>query len=230
MNERQEPSIYWRLVSELSIRQAALLAIGEEPSSEIGSNCENWKEHERPADYEAVKQALISALRKGIIAGEHWGIIELDMYGNECGEEVPGTTDIDKSYVDFDSLVHFFESRNIRPPFLFPPKPKADTPDYLDPNHPRYSGKLAASVRAWQAMDDENLLRGKNPIPAMTEWLETRYKDFGLVHRQDSKQHGYKTGDRIDGAIKEAARVANWQTEGGAPKTPEKANPPPQGA
>lgn len=229
MNETQEPSIYWRLSLDLSIRQAALLVIGEEPASAIGSNCEGWKEHERPAGYEAVKQALISALRKGKIEGKHMELIDYDMNGHECGE-VSGTSDVDRSYVNFDSLTKFFESRNIRPPFFFPPKPNTETPDYLNSSHPRYAPKLAASVKAWQAMEDENLLRSKNPIPAMTEWLETRYKDFGLIHRQDSKQHGYKTGDRNDGAIKEAAKVANWQTEGGAPKTPEKANLPPSSA
>ncbi len=86
----------------------------------------------------------------------------------------------------------------------------------MNPNHPRYSAKLAAAVRVRLAMDDEELTRGKSTINAMEAWLETRYKELDLLHE----------GTRNNTAIKECAKVANWNTKGGATKTPEPSNPP----
>jgi hypothetical protein len=85
-------------------------------------------------------------------------------------------------------------------------------PSYLNPTHPRYSPKLAAAVKVWLAMEDKNLLNGKAVIPTMENWLENRYKELELIYR----------GDINKTAIEECARVANWKTEGGATKTPEK--------
>ena len=116
-------------------------------------------------------------------------------------------------------LVEWLSEQGIRSGFFFPnAKPSAD-PDYLDPNHPRYAPKLAASVKVWLAMDDENLRRGKGTIVAMEQWLESRYKELGLVHEKDNKNNGTKSGDMNNSAISEAAKVANWQY-GGSPKTP----------
>lgn len=218
-------SEHWRLCDELTIKQATMLMIGFDPASKE-SECDGWYAHERPAGYEAVKQALSAALRKGAIAGTNFTLDEHDFNGNPVGE-IPGTTNIDASIVERDSLVQWLRSRGVSSGFFFPPDDSASgEPDYLNPKHPRHSAKLEAAVRAWQAMEDENLRRGKNPLPAMVEWLETRYKEFGLIHRQDNSKSGYKTGDRNDGAIKQAAQVANWMTEGGAPKSIANVNPP----
>lgn len=204
-------SEYWRLCDELTVKQATMLIVGQDPASEIGTDCERWKEHERPPGYEAVKQALISSLKKGRIKGEHTPIMEYDINGNECGERT-GTTDVDRSCLDFDSLVAFLDARNLRPPFFFPPNDKASgEPDYFNRNHPRHSFKLEAAVRVWLAMEDENLLRGKTPISAMTEWLETRYKELDLVHGQDNHKSNYRAGDRNNGAIETLAKIANWK-------------------
>ena len=97
-------------------------------------------------------------------------------------------------------------------------------PDYLDPKNPRYAAKLEAAVKVWLAMEDENLRRGRTPAQAMIAWLESRYAQFGLIHKQSGKNSNgettYKIGERNDGAIKEVAKVANWESDGGAPKTP----------
>jgi hypothetical protein len=75
-------------------------------------------------------------------------------------------------------------------------------------------------------MSDENLLHKKTPLQAMTDWIESRYKEFDLVHKQSNEKARYKKGDINVGAIKEAAKVANWNQEGGATKTPISTNPP----
>jgi hypothetical protein len=87
---------------------------------------------------------------------------------------------------------------------------RAPTADYLDPQHQRYSPKLAASINAWLAVTDEN---GKHPKGALTDWLEENAAQFGLV-----KEDGTLNNVGID----ECAKVANWKPGGGAPKTPNK--------
>lgn len=86
-------------------------------------------------------------------------------------------------------------------------KTDSSVPGYLDPSHPRYSPKLAASVLAWEAMEDENLCRGVSPKSAITTWLTNNHKAIGL--------------DLSKSGIGEVATVVNWKTTGGAPVTPD---------
>lgn len=84
----------------------------------------------------------------------------------------------------------------------------SDAPDYLDPQNPRYAPKLAAAVRAWQSVTDAG---GKHPKQALAKWLREHAAEYGLT---DDEGKPNETG------IEEAAKVANWQPGGGAPKTP----------
>jgi hypothetical protein len=86
---------------------------------------------------------------------------------------------------------------------------RAVAQDYLDPKHPRYAPKLAAAVCAWLATDGAT--SGKSPKQALTKWLREHASNFGLT---DDEGKINETG------IEEAAKVANWQPLGGAPKTP----------
>lgn len=197
----------WRWSDELSVRQAALLAVGIDPAGETGSCCEDWKLHERPSGYEAAKHAITNALRKNAITGKITPIYYYDMNGNPYDSE-PDSVDIELSQVDVDSLKTWLAGRGVRPSFFFPASEQA--PDYLSPKHPRYSAKLAAAVKVWQAMEDSNLTSGKSPPAAMSEWLTSRYKELGLVWKGKINKE----------SIKEIAKVANWNPDGGAPKTP----------
>jgi hypothetical protein len=69
---------------------------------------------------------------------------------------------------------------------------------------------LAAAVKVWLAMKDDNLLKGKSPKAAMESWLENRYSELGLIYQDNIN----KT------AIDECTKVANWNDKGGATKTP----------
>lgn len=206
---------FWRLCDELTVVQAALLMLGRDPSG-AEANVESWKMPERPNGYEAVKTALTSALRRGDIKGKSEPIYEFDSYGNECGV-YENSTNPDSSVLDVESLIVWLARRGFRSDFFSRSEPQA--PDYLDPNHPRYAPKLAAAVKVWLAMEDENLLRGKGTVAAMERWLESRYRELGLVHDRDNPKNGTSAGDMNRSAISEAAKVANWQAGGGAPKT-----------
>ncbi|TCP16196.1 hypothetical protein EV674_12066 [Simplicispira metamorpha] len=232
-----------RIADVLTIAEAACCIVGI-PTTRLGHNTtigpylsqEPWERDNGQDECHGVFHRVVEALRNSVKAGklpamkiyqgEYHHIRMVGDASEGCWEPV-GDIDAWATLIDVDVLKSWLESRNLRPAFFFPPDASASgEPDYLNPNHPRYSPKLAAAVRAWQATEDENLLRGKNPATAMIEWLETRYKEFGLVHRQDNSKSGYKTGDRNGGAIKQAAQVANWMPDGGAPKSVANVNPP----
>lgn len=200
----EEISDFWRLCEELTVQQAALLVVGYDPGSQF-SYCESWKVEERPKGYEAVKQAISVALQSGRLKGKHQPLTDHDINGNPVGM-VEGSTDIQASVVDRESLVNWLSGRGVRTGFFFPLTP--DGPEYLDRSHPRFAPKLAAAVRAWLAVTDP---QGKHPKQALTKWLREHAAEFGMT---DEEGKPNETG------IEETAKVANWQPGGGAPKTP----------
>ncbi len=195
---------YWRLCDELSIIQAALLLTECDPSSGDGY-AENWNMDKRPMGYEAAKTAITNAFRRGAIKGRLIPIYEYDINGNQCGE-IEDSINLVESRVEVESLRQWLETRGIRTGFFFPTATNA--PDYLNPKNPRYAPKLAAAVRAWQSVIDAG---GKHPKQALAKWLREHAAEFGMT---DDEGKPNETG------IEEAAKVANWQPGGGAPKTP----------
>jgi len=199
----------WRWCDELTVMQAALLANGLDPGVEF-CHVEDWDVHKRPGGYEAAKHAITQALKSGKISGEV--IPKTTQSFNRREYPLEGTVDVTSSIVDVESLKTWLEiERGVRPAFFFPAVESKTIPDYMNPKHSRYSPKLAAAVRVWQAMEDENLLRGKPVMSAMNDWMEMRYKELELIWK----------GEINKTAIAECAKIANWKTEGGATKTPE---------
>lgn len=199
-------SEWWKFVDEFTVHQAALLIAGVEPNSETGTQCWSWKQHEKPDGYAILLQALSSGLAKGALTGEHIPLFEYDINGTECGE-IAGTTDVERSTVERASLVKWLADRGHRKGFFFP-NADAGMPDYLNPAHPRYSGKLAAAVNAWEAVTDPG---GKHPKQALEKWLNEHAERFGMTNDD---------GMPVKQAVSDCAKVANWKPDGGAPKTP----------
>jgi hypothetical protein len=197
---------FWRLCDELTIHEAALLVAGESPAAHYHD--ENWDVAKRPRGYEAAKSAITNALRRNSIPGTIIEDFEHDINGQRY--PLKGTITLE-SRVEVEGLRTWLWSRGLRNGFFFPQQ--VEPADYLNPSHPRYAPKLAAAVRAWQAVTDP---AGKHPKQALMKWLRENAADFGLTD-EDGKPN--ETG------IEEAAKVANWQPGGGAPKTP--TNPPP---
>jgi hypothetical protein len=192
---------YWRLCDELSIYEAALLIAGQSPGQL--PNVERWSSDQRPKGYEAAKTAITNALRGGRIKGTIEPQFTDDFNGNPT--PIPDTVSL-SSRVEVESLKEWLAGRGFRRGFFFPEQ--ADTPDYLDPGNPRYAPKLAAAVRAWQATKDPG---GRHPKQALVKWLREHAAELQLA---DDEGIPNETG------IDEAAKVANWQPTGGAPKTP----------
>ena len=198
-------SNYWRLCDELTIRQAAFLIVGIDPDSETGVKSRDWRKDERPAGYGAAIQALTSKLLASVITGTHIQEIETDMNGNPIGE-IDGSTDVDRSTVNTDSVAKWLQGKGYKAGFFFPEGVSA--PDYMNSKDARYAPKLAAAVSAWQAVTDP---KGKTPKQALVKWLREHAAEFGL---SDDEGKPNETG------IEEVAKVANWEPGGGPPKTP----------
>ncbi len=197
---------YWRYCKEVNIIEAVLLILGRDPAVEA-VNVENLLPQDQPPGYMALKKELCASIKTDLMLGN---IIPFRQYDEATDSyyEVTGSVDLEKSSVLVDELKEWLNYRKIPSPFFFPNG--TDAPDYLDPKHPRYAPKLAAAVKAWQAMEDAPP-SGKTPKQALTKWLNEHAAEFGLSD-DDGKPNA--TG------IEEVAKVANWQPGGGAPKTP----------
>lgn len=186
---------YWRLCDEVSVIQAALLLVGKDPSglqAEIFSKVPS----ERPRGFEAVFAALknaIEAKRLPATLGQ-----------DEDGHSWYFTT---ISVVD---LKAWLKTRGFNTGFFFPATEGG--PDYLSKEHENYTPKLAAAIKAWEAVSaDEKLRLGKTVKQALVVWLNQHANDFGLT-KEDGKPN--------DQGIEDVAKIANWDTKGGAPKSP----------
>lgn len=201
---------YWRLCDELTVVQAALLIVGEDPSS-CQEYIDGWTPYDRPGGYDAAIAALRHAIEGNRLTATTRYIVDdrFDPTAEEYFEQVTDRPDWHRTTVSVDDLKHWLRQRGIRDGFFFPTG--SDKPDYLDPEHPRYAPKLAAAVRAWLAVEDPDMTRGKSAKQALAKWLREHAADFRL---SDEEGKPNETG------IEACARVANWQDKGGAPKTP----------
>jgi len=190
----------WRLCDELSVVQAALLILGKDPSG-LQDDVDNKVPRARPRGYDAAKTALTNAVN-----GKRLAATVVDQKGEDglsCGPDWHRTT------VMVEDLRVWLTLRGIKTGFFFPSSP---TPDYLSQSHDHYSPKLAAAIEAWKAVStDADLRVGKTVKQALIVWLRQHGNDFGL-----SKEDGNPN----EQGIEEVAKIANWDTKGGAPKTP----------
>ncbi len=199
-----QPFTIWRGVTELSVGNAALLILGKDP--------EKWAQNSHAVEgFETLSTQLCLDIHRKRLAATV-------VYRRRETDDTPANIDIWNSTVLFADVRAWLESRNaLFPPLFFPNNPEIsgepDRPAYLDKKNPHYSFKLHAANSAHSAVtSDPRLLRGTTPKAACKKWLTQRAATFGLVA---------KNGRPNLSAIEDVAKVANWETRGGAPKTPE---------
>lgn len=195
----------WRLCEKLTIHQAALLIVGEDPTDIV------W-ESDTPG-YVPWVAAIVAAAESGIIngVGKFKSVMRSD------GTFFPGDkTDPFTSTIEVASLKLWLSAKGQRPSVFFPEvtessKGPSAVPPCLDKEHPRFAPKLAAAIAAWEAMNDPNNLKASMaPRQALVAWLTQNAPLLGLVD-QNGKPNKL--------AIKEISKIANWNTQGGAPRT-----------
>lgn len=109
----------WRFNDPLSINEAALLAVGVDPSSAVGATCRSRLSHERPEGYDAISRGIANALRNDVIRGDWQPDWKCDTWGHRI-EPIDDSIDYDSSTVDVASLKAWLISGNERPEFFFP--------------------------------------------------------------------------------------------------------------
>ncbi|MDN7754096.1 hypothetical protein [Burkholderia gladioli] len=219
----------YRIAVSYTLTDAAALLVGGKPSLVLYPS--EWNRYrfglngDANNEFRAALQALVGAVShtsnplrasKIFYGGDAESRMALSEFPE--GSRIVPELDPSRTTVEAEDLRQWLSARGVRTGFFFPDA--LPEPDYLDPNHPRFAPKLAAAVKAWLAMEDENLRRGKGTIAALEGWLETRYKELGLVHERDHAKNGVKAGELNRTAIEEAAKVANWRQAGGAVGTP----------
>lgn len=205
---RYEPSsVLWLLAEELTVRQAALLLLNEDP--------EDWPyaesmgtEQSRPRDYLAARQVLASALLAGKVEGRVVPQTET-IYTNAArdGREEPiiGSVQGDQSTIQMQSLKDWLASKNITVEQFVGLANTSE--DFLDREAAAYSPKLAAAVSAWRHVK-QNPESGLSVKRRLENWL----RENGARYWPDGSSA--KVSETF---IKEAARIANWDAEGGRP-------------
>lgn len=209
----------WRLCEVLSVQNAALLIAGEDPGA-ISELVEEWEQHKRPDGYEPAKTAICGGLLSGAIKGKivpHYTQVSPAGHPIDAWEDaaIPDSVNIFQSTVEVESLRAWLRVRGLNSGFFFPLG--ADVPGFLNEDHQCYAPKLAAAVKAWQAVVDEGLFDSQGtPKQHLDKWLREHAAEFGLT-RPDGKHN--------ESAIGEISKIANWKPEGGAAKTPAAKNP-----
>lgn len=211
---------YWRLCDEVSIIQAAFLIIGKDPSAFEGYE-ENpiFRTVKAPIGLEAAKTAVANA----VVAGELPAIIRRDAIMGHIEEHdtekwlgTPGkrvmNLNLNLTTIKVKDLRTWLSKRGFTNGFFFPQN-EHSRPDYLDTQHAHYSPKLAAAIEAWIAVTEapDSSKKGKSVKKALEIWLRANAGRFGLIRQN---------GNPNENGIEEVAKVANWATKGGAPKTP----------
>lgn len=191
---------YWRFCQVLTVVQAALLIIGEDPSGDL-RDVEKWNARDWPTGYEAVMAALLGDIKRKLLPADV--PIGDDQQTHETFPLWYEAT------ILVEDLRNWLKSRGVQSGFFFR---EPQGPDYLSPGHPNYSPKLAAAIGAWAAVSkDPELRKGKTVKQALDVWLRLHANEFGLT-KED--------GNPNEQGIQEVAKIANWDTKGGAPKTP----------
>jgi hypothetical protein len=245
---------FWRLCDELSVVQAALLIIGEDPNDY--PNILDWRKADNtfcppsaidspppapdeppprridfssmpdfpisdptpdppfypPRDFLRYFSATFTAITNAINGNRLTAKIQGYDYGFMDPSPNEDTTDWYNSTIIVDDLRIWLKSRGINSGFFFPDA--LPIPDYLNPEYQNYSPKLAAAVRAWEAVATDTHYRksGKSIKNDIIKWLYKNAENFGLV-REDGKPNKNAIENQI-------AKVANFEYGGGAPTTP----------
>lgn len=203
------PHETWKFFDRLTIHQACSLFVGVDPHARDSKmlNAEIAFDRKISQQFDAIKELIVSAvLAQSIEAEVHAEILELNARPLQT---IPGTIDIDRTYLRVPSLVAFLNQKRIANDFFGTVK---DTvPAYLNRDNPCHSNKLAAAVRAWEFVVSDNKYQSQaTPKKWIEKWLRENAVELGLTKADGSPNNS---------AIAEISKIVNWQQQGGAGKT-----------
>ncbi|EJF78587.1 hypothetical protein MCO_00614 [Bartonella sp. DB5-6] len=209
-----DESIEWLLRSgKLTLPQAALLI------AELNPLICSFYDERRPEEddiyevgclVESSKIALFRIAYKEMIKAGKEGELKIEWFYDRA--VMANGPVVAYSSVSLDDLREWLLSCGKRPKLLFPEVDSHEMKDqkyaFQDDKHPRYAPKLAAVVAAWEAVKEA--APNKTVKQTLEKWLQEHASQYNLLDK--------KTGEAKK-IIAELASVANWEPEGGAPKT-----------
>lgn len=108
-----------------------------------------------------------------------------------------------RTTIEVEDLKAWLRSKRQFPAFFFPTEVP---PDFMNPDDPRYSPKLACAVAAWEAVTGPAKSSVKQ---AIEDWVRKNWERFGGLDKE---------GKVPKAAVEEIGKVVNWVPEGGAPR------------
>ena len=204
----------WHLYDYLKPWDAASLIAGYEPTTTAAYHgflpCGETEHYQAQKQVEIIQKALFTAAANNQITLHHQSL-QAGVWHHETlvmGEE--GDYWVNEDVFSVDEIKEWLKSKGITKGFFFPENEHSHEPDYLKKHHPNYAPKLVAAIRAWEAIQDPELRKRKSVKQAAIDWLETNYRELGLVYNEGRNDH----------AIESIAKIVNWADKGGAPATP----------
>lgn len=201
----------WRQYKQLTIDEAMSLIAGHEPGEYKFCGA---RESEMAPGSAHIYRALVNDIKKFQIV-THISGIKSDSY--ELSRVVhpdllydPHAAWWSTGFLQVDDIREWLKKQGFKSTFFDTDKAdRTSLPDYLDNKLNQHSPKLAAAIAVWEHFyyNPENILPGKSLKKQMEKWLTDNAISLKLLHnKQVSKQ-----------AIEEIAKIAHWETKGGAP-------------
>lgn len=237
-NNGFSPMDMWRLCSDYSVADAAILITGKDPANPAYRN-ERWRHYEDKCIGFA---AAFSALKNAIIANKIKSLLVYESKNNKSEENDESSLLLCTDSVEYIEILsgsksaindNGWKSRKIRiiarPDWNETLISKDDLkelcasaglyPSFLFPNekndgasdktNPRYSNKLSCALAAWNAYDPRKY-KSSSVKESIKKWVRANAVTYDLLN-----ENGEVPRDVADGI----AYVVNWDTKGGAPKT-----------
>ena len=242
------PSPYWAMHDQFTVFEAAMLHYGVDPTDDQWDNEFAGNTYDDAHRYvgvisAAIKRAVTGDKLKARIAYP-WKWVEDNAFGwddetlatcspasfkTEEGEPSPDDDaryigcvirrepDWNRTTIDREDLREWLRSRGVVEGFFFPEDEPRGTAEYLNPKHPHYAPKLAALVKAWEYVSaNPDYAPGKTTKQKIERWLNENAAEYGLVNED---------GIPLSIIKDQLSSVANWDTKGGAPTTPNGTTP-----
>ena len=185
----------WRFADVLTVKEAACILGYEDPAKYTFNN------NALPKEAEGMRLLLERAITQGNLRfAAAWEYFD-GCNGPESTQTVNAHTFLaDCTTIRVSDLTTWCDSKGIEHPFAAQPANNANAPTPIPQTYP---DELRVAIEAFQAVSaDPSATKTQTPKAALTAWLEKNKPELSANARE-----------RI-------ATVANWQPQGGAPRTP----------
>lgn len=187
--------------------KAKIVNLGREPDYGGGYNGHSYR---IPPDGDEEERHYGFAVSRGIptVYSNADSIYDTNRPGEDRVIYVLKEPDWSQTTIEVEDLKRWFNSRGVAPAFFFP---EGIADGFRDKQHPRYSPKLATAVAAWETV--KRPAKNKSAKATLTDWITGNGVRFNL-----SNEDGVVSPT----VAEEVAKIANWNTGGGAnPTNPE---------